>query len=114
MKKIIVDGDSIIQAGTWKGSIDGEIEINGPQEVLIEQNRLEYLKYIDGQVVLGDVEAIDAEIETTEKLKETDNDLIRVIEDIVDVLVAKNLIKIDDLPQAAQEKINYRKGLRNG
>lgn len=41
-----------------------------------------------------------------------DLDLIRVIEDVVDVLIARNLITFTDLPPAAQEKIFRRRNKR--
>lgn len=41
-----------------------------------------------------------------------DLDLIRVIEDVVDVLIEKNLITFTDLPAAAQEKIFRRRSKR--
>ncbi|WP_373975881.1 hypothetical protein NT239_03705 [Chitinibacter sp. SCUT-21] len=42
----------------------------------------------------------------------SDTALIRVIEDIVDVLIDKNLLRLTDLPVAAQEKLLSRKSLR--
>jgi len=37
---------------------------------------------------------------------------IRVLEDLVDVLIDKGVLRLTDLPQAAQDKLNVRKGLR--
>lgn len=48
-----------------------------------------------------------------EALDSSDDDLIRVIEDIVEVLVAKNLILFTDLPEAAQLKLNSRARIRH-
>jgi hypothetical protein len=45
-------------------------------------------------------------------LNETDANLIRVIEDIVDIMIEKNLIMFTDLPPAAREKIMQRKSTR--
>ncbi|QLI80386.1 hypothetical protein HZU75_01885 [Chitinibacter fontanus] len=42
----------------------------------------------------------------------SDTALIRVIEDVVDVLISKNLLRLTDLPVAAQEKLLSRKTLR--
>jgi hypothetical protein len=42
-----------------------------------------------------------------------DAGLIRVIEDVVDVLVARNIIRITDLPLEAQHKLFDRKGFRD-
>lgn len=42
-----------------------------------------------------------------------DASLIRVLEDLVDVLVARNIIRITDLPGEAQQKLFDRKGFRD-
>jgi len=47
------------------------------------------------------------------ELSQTDNGMIRVIEDLIDVLILKNTIKFDDLPVEVQDKINNRKVLRD-
>jgi hypothetical protein len=38
---------------------------------------------------------------------------VRVLEDLIDTLMAKNVIRHTDLPEAAQRKLVLRKGLRN-
>lgn len=43
-----------------------------------------------------------------------DSDVVRVIEDLVDVLVARNVIRITDLPAEAQLKLFNRKSFREG
>jgi hypothetical protein len=43
-----------------------------------------------------------------------DADFVRVIEDVVDVLVARNIIRITDLPGEAQAKLFARKNVRDG
>ena len=43
----------------------------------------------------------------------SDLDLVRVIEDLVDVLVAKSVISINDLPPAVQRKLLSRKSIRS-
>jgi hypothetical protein len=42
-----------------------------------------------------------------------DADFVRVIEDLIDTLILKNVIRHTDLPAAAQRKLMLRKGLRN-
>ena len=42
-----------------------------------------------------------------------DADLIRVLEDLVDVLVARNILRITDLPAEAQHKLFARKHFRD-
>lgn len=46
-------------------------------------------------------------------LETSDQDLIRVLEDLVDLLVAKGLIRFTDLPTDAQQKIMRRQAMRN-
>lgn len=41
-----------------------------------------------------------------------DAGLVRVIEDLVDVLISRNVIRITDLPAAAQNKLLERKSYR--
>jgi hypothetical protein len=46
-------------------------------------------------------------------LDESDADFVRVLEDLIDTLITKNIIRHTDLPAAAQKKLILRKGLRN-
>lgn len=41
-----------------------------------------------------------------------DEELIRVVEDLIDVLIGKNILRLTDLPLPAQEKLLSRKRLR--
>ena len=43
----------------------------------------------------------------------SDQGLIRVLEDLVDTLIAKDLIHFTDLPEAAQQKLLQRRSLRS-
>lgn len=45
-------------------------------------------------------------------LQQSDLDLVRVVEDLVELLVEKNLINFTELPPAAQEKLLGRKRAR--
>jgi hypothetical protein len=45
-------------------------------------------------------------------LEDSDKDLVRVLEDLVDLLIAKGLILFTDLPAEAQQKIMRRQQLR--
>ncbi len=44
---------------------------------------------------------------------EADADFVRVLEDLIDTLILKNVIHQTDLPAAAQKKLMVRKGLRS-
>lgn len=46
-------------------------------------------------------------------LNRTDPGMIRVIDDLVDVLITKNVIKFTDLPEEAQHKLLNRKKVRS-
>lgn len=42
-----------------------------------------------------------------------DAEFVRVLEDLIDTLIMKNVIRHTDLPSAAQQKLVKRKGMRN-
>lgn len=48
-----------------------------------------------------------------EVLGDSDADFVRVIEDVIDTLIQNNVIRLTDLPPAAQKKLMTRKGIRN-
>jgi len=52
-------------------------------------------------------------LNTVKALEETDKKIIRIIEDIFDILVSKGLIQETDLTEPAREKLQLRKSLRN-
>ncbi len=47
-----------------------------------------------------------------ERLKISDLEMVRVFEDVIEILIDKGLILITDLPEAAQEKLMERHRLR--
>ncbi|MBK6592209.1 MAG: hypothetical protein IPG23_05405 [Burkholderiales bacterium] len=44
---------------------------------------------------------------------DADADFVRVLEDLIDTLILKNVLHHTDLPAAAQKKLLLRKGLRS-
>ena len=46
-------------------------------------------------------------------LHRLDIDLVRVLEDVIDLLVARGVFRFTDLPESAREKLLYRKTLRS-
>ncbi|KQW65835.1 hypothetical protein ASC67_14680 [Methylibium sp. Root1272] len=42
-----------------------------------------------------------------------DADVVRVLEDLIDVLIARQVLRITDLPVQAQEKLYARKSFRD-
>lgn len=72
-----------------------------------------------GEEVAGDDEEFLAFIHETAPKAALDNDwvqsdlgLARVIEDLVDVLIDKNVINFTDFPEGAQRKLLERRGMR--
>ena len=49
---------------------------------------------------------------TRENFNRLDADFVRVIEDVIDTLIVKNIINITDLPGEAQAKLLARKSFR--
>ncbi|HEY9281261.1 MAG TPA: hypothetical protein VIP51_14400 [Eoetvoesiella sp.] len=45
-------------------------------------------------------------------LSELDTDFIRVLEDLIDALIANGTLRLTDLPQQAVEKLGQRKRVR--
>ena len=48
-----------------------------------------------------------------EKLATTDLDLVRVLEDLIDLLFKGDVIRFTDFPEAAQEKLLARRSMRS-
>ena len=46
------------------------------------------------------------------RLEESDRDVVRVLDDLINLLVETNAIRFTDLPEPAQRKLMERKGLR--
>lgn len=70
-----------------------------------------------GEAVAGDAPELRAFVEAlsggVNELEISDMKLIRAIEDIVDLLISKNIICITDLPPAVQHKLLQRRSLRH-
>ncbi|HEX6019151.1 MAG TPA: hypothetical protein VFZ28_13735 [Burkholderiaceae bacterium] len=74
----------------------------GTSEFLPE-NHTDVLAFIGGEGAPGS---------GAEGFARLDADFVRVLEDVIDTLVAKNLINITDLPPEAQAKLFSRKSFR--
>lgn len=48
----------------------------------------------------------------TNSLEQSDLRLVRVLEDLIELLIARDVIRFTDLPQPAQEKLLQRRSLR--
>ena len=95
------DGDGRINAVSVQANI-------ACGEQLSENNGelLEYLRQLD----IPAVAEVDSETEAT--LIRSDLDLVRVMEDLANVLIEKNVICFTDLPYVAQQKIIRRRDIR--
>lgn len=58
-------------------------------------------------------QAPDSEEIIHKTLNDLDLDMVRVIEDVIDIMIDKNLILFTDLPDAVQNKILFKKSIRN-
>jgi len=67
----------------------------------------EFLEFGDAEV-----QAFLGQASEPENFDRLDAGFVRVVEDLIDVLLAKNLITITDLPAAAQAKLFARKSFR--
>jgi hypothetical protein len=57
--------------------------------------------------------ATNGQPESRQDMISSDLEMIRVYEDLVDVLISKHVVVLTDFPQAAQEKLMRRKRLRS-
>jgi hypothetical protein len=51
--------------------------------------------------------------DVSEFLTASDPDMIRVLEDLIQILISKNVITFEDLPETAQLKLLYRENTRS-
>jgi hypothetical protein len=61
---------------------------------------------------LGNEAALSADADPRRRLAESDIAMIRVLEDLLDVLIQKHIIMLTDLPSHAQKKLLSRKEAR--
>lgn len=59
------------------------------------------------------VEFLDGVNPTRSPFAESDLELIRVIEDLIDLLINKEILRLTDFPESAQLKLFERRRLRN-
>ena len=79
----------------------------------------DHLEIINGIIQIKDQATLDADAavaiakQAAVDLAATDQEMARVGEDLVNVLITKGIIALSDLPQSAQDKIAQRAALRN-
>lgn len=72
----------------------------------------EYLSPDDPEI-LNFIEQSISELPSKPSMLQSDLDMIRVYEDLTDILLSKNIITLTDFPPAAQAKLMRRKRLRS-
>ena len=60
----------------------------------------------------AEVQAFVGRAEGDDGYSKLDADFVRVLEDVIDTLIVKNILNITDLPPEAQAKLFARKGFR--
>lgn len=58
------------------------------------------------------VDFLEQSLAKADFFRESDIHLARVLEDLVNLLVEKNIIRFTDLPEAAQHRLNERQSMR--
>jgi hypothetical protein len=62
--------------------------------------------------VIAYIKKMDPSHIAKQVLTESDNDMVRVIEDLIELLMEKQVFVYTELPEAVQEKLTARKQLR--
>jgi hypothetical protein len=68
--------------------------------MFIENNSREYLEFLENSLA------------ENAPFRESDIQLARVLEDLISMLIERNIIRFTDFPQAAQKRLNDRQGMR--
>lgn len=71
----------------------------------------QWLEITDPEVT-NFVQLVSPPDQVNRKLSSTDYEMVRVVEDLVDLLIAKQVFIFTELPEAVQEKLSARKHLR--
>lgn len=83
-----------------EGKVQSVSRQQQPGSEPMEENDPEILQFFKASVTEPAFDAVDA-------------GFVRVLEDLIDTLILKNVIHQTDLPAAAQKKLMVRKGLRS-
>jgi hypothetical protein len=72
----------------------------GANWILVEDSAKDYLDFLERSLAKND------------PFRESDIHLARVLEDLITLLIERNMIRFTDLPSAAQKRLNDRQSLR--
>ncbi len=68
---------------------------------------------VDSPELLSFVLGQDAEMALRAYMASTDSDLLRIIEDLINVLIDRNVVMLSDFPTGAQKKLLRRATIRD-
>lgn len=68
--------------------------------VFVEDNSKYYLEFLENSLAEG------------APFRESDIQLARVLEDLISMLIERNIIRFTDFPEAAQKRLNDRQSMR--
>ncbi len=83
------------------------------QDIYIIRNADGRVSGLSADAVEGSERADLDSNEVQDFLRALDIDLVRVLEDVIDLLVARGVFRFTDLPSSAQDKLLFRKNLRS-
>ncbi len=66
------------------------------------------------QEIIGFLKETNSMDELQQVLSSSDLDIVRVLEDVIDLLCKNHVIAFTDLPDSAQKKLTNRKNIRAG
>lgn len=76
------------------------LENPGPGWEFVENNAKAYVDFLANSLSKADT------------FRESDIQLARVLEDLINLLIERNLIRFTDFPEAAQRRLNQRQSMR--
>lgn len=86
---------------------DGEIIASSPTE-----NIAEGWEAVDKNNHAAYVMFLQSSLDTTSRFRESDIQLVRVLEDLIGLLIERDVIRFTDLPAMAQKRLNDRESMR--
>lgn len=97
MAYILKDAQGLIIASS-AGQNAPEASIENWQ--FVENNTPEYIEFLESSILGAD------------PFRESDIQLARVLEDLISLLIDRNIIRFTDFPRAAQKRLNDRQSMR--
>lgn len=90
----------VLKNGAGKIIATSPSENIGNNWTLIDASDKDYLEFLENALTESDA------------FRESDIHLARVLEDLITLLIERNMIRFTDLPQAAQKRLNDRQSMR--